>query len=58
MPVVRGEKNVNSKYTEQQVQEIKNLLSQGMRGCEIARITGVNKYTISDIKRGKSWVHL
>lgn len=35
--------------------KIKNMISQGIRSCEIQRSLGVSKYTIRDIKSGKCW---
>lgn len=51
----RGENNPKSKLTLAQVAEIREALSSGARGSDLARMFGVTKYTISDIKRGESW---
>jgi hypothetical protein len=51
-----GEKNGAAKLTEQQVIEIKKLLSyQILTLREIGELYGVDKSTISKIKRSKNW---
>lgn len=49
------ENHANSKYTRQTILEIKKMLSQGVRNSDICRELGVNKYIVSDVKRGKAW---
>lgn len=51
----RGENNPFSKYTEQTIKQVKVLLAQGMRNCDIARLLNVNQITISLVKTGKAW---
>ena len=51
-----GEKNGAAKLTEQQVVEIKKLLSHStFTLSEIGELYGVHKSTISNIKRSKNW---
>lgn len=49
------EDHVNSKYKKDQILEIKKMLSEGFRNTEICKALGVNKYIVSDVKRGKAW---
>lgn len=57
---IRGERCHNAKLTEDEVRDIRYLLSddppRGM-GSELARKYGVNKCTISAIKKGRLWAH-
>lgn len=52
-----GSKHPNSKLTEEDVIEIKNLIKSGFSITDIAKQFNVTKHAISDIKRGKSWSH-
>lgn len=54
----RGEGNHKAKITEDEAIKIKILLSKGIKQIEIAKMFGVSKYLISDIKRGKTWSHI
>jgi hypothetical protein len=54
----RGECKVNTKLTEGQVRDIKQLLVNRSRVKDIAECFGVSRYVISDIKSGKSWRHV
>jgi len=56
--LVRGENHWKSKLTDNDVIEIRDLLSKGMRGIRIAHMYDVSSSTISDIKKGKKWKHL
>lgn len=47
-----------SKLKEHEVAEIKHRLIKGEKCVDIAKIFKINKYTISDIKRGKVWKHV
>lgn len=47
----------NTKYSSETVSKVKEMLDKGFRQCEIARELGVNKYTVSDISRGKARRH-
>ena len=54
-----GEKNGAAKLTEQQVADIKKLLSyQILTLREIGELYGVDKSTISNIKRSKNWTSI
>ena len=54
-----GEQNHEAKLTEEQVIEICEVLIQNEKSLkEIADLYGVDKSTISNIKRKKSWRHL
>lgn len=53
-----GSMNGAAKLNEDQVVEIKELLSEGTSGTEIAKMYGVSKDTISMIKTGKTWKHV
>ena len=54
----RGEAVANSKLTEPQVLEIKDLLAQGIYHKEIAKMFNVGTTTITDINLEKTWRHL
>ena len=51
----KGEHNFASKLTNSQVAEIKEMLSRGIQGKEIAPIFGVSIGTISMIKSQRTW---
>ena len=54
-----GSKNPKAKLTEKQVAEIKMMLIDGrLTQVCIAWLYGVNKVTISDIKKCKTWGHV
>lgn len=50
-----GESHWNSKLTFVQVSEIRELLSQGVKEKEVAKIYSMSKRQINDIKNRKSW---
>lgn len=54
----KGEKHPGAKLTELDVQRIKELLAQGNRVCEIAKMYNMGWNAIDSIKTGKSWSHL
>jgi hypothetical protein len=56
--LLRGEKHPLAKLTETDVRSIRRLLKAGWPQKDIAKIFGVTRYAITDIKRGKSWSHL
>lgn len=56
--VRRGEKSYNAILKDAQVAVIKRLLSEGKRGCDIARIFGVSENLICGIKKNRSWAHV
>lgn len=57
-PLNRGERNINSKLTDDMVREIKVLLSNGESQYEIAKKYGVSQPAIGSIKLGKTWRHI
>lgn len=54
---LRGEKNPFSILTNLQVLEIKNKLSLGIKGVELARLYKVSTQTISAIKCKRAWAY-
>jgi len=54
----RGEKNSQSKLTEENVHEARRLLAMGVTQTEIAKKFGVNKTTICNIANRKNWAWL
>jgi len=55
----RGTKNGNSKYTEDQIKLIKELLTIGRLSCpRIAEISGVGLATVHKLSAGRSWYHV
>lgn len=53
--VKKGEKHINAKLTKNDILEIR---SSGKLGSELAKIYGVDKSTVSLIKRRKTWKHI
>lgn len=51
----RGEHHGMAKYSPEQIDQVRVLLAQGIKHREIARRTGVQEGTISNIRRGKQW---
>lgn len=58
MIVKRGEESNFCKLTTDKVKEIKKLLSDGLSQSAIAKIFGVSRGAICDIKRGRNWKHV
>ena len=54
----KGEKHYNSKLTKADVLEIRVLLKNGDLQKHIAKRFKVSKWTISNIKNGRSWSHV
>jgi hypothetical protein len=54
----QGENHPKAIVTEEQVRDIRELLAAGYTTVAIAKRFGVNRYLISDIKRGRSWSYL
>jgi predicted XRE-type DNA-binding protein len=55
----RGEKSAHAKLSNAQARIVKKLLkSNSLRQKEIAEIFQVSETAISDIKTGRTWVHL
>lgn len=52
---MKGEKNPQAKLTKEQVDQIRELITQGIPGKEIAKQFAVSSSAISRIKRGKTW---
>lgn len=50
-----GEKHFNAKLSAAQVEDIRQALTDGARGDELAARYGVSQATISHIRRGKKW---
>lgn len=53
-----GENNPASKYTEDQIREVKRLSKLGLNRKEISNITKVSKATIHLVLNNKSWAHV
>ncbi len=51
----RGEKNARAKLNTDDVREIRNLMSSGVKQTEIARRFGVSPPCIAAIKSGRKW---
>ncbi|MBG9564892.1 NUMOD3 domain-containing DNA-binding protein [Brevibacillus agri] len=54
----RGEKNPQSKLTEDDVRQIRLLLGQGVSQRSLARMFSVDRKVIHNILHQKSWVHV
>ena len=54
----RGERQGNSKLTNEKVFEIRKMLRLGFMNKEIAETFGVSRVAISNIKTGSRWSHL
>jgi len=54
----KGETNGRVTLTESQVFEIRKLLAQKVSHRKIGSLFGVNKSTITNINRGKTWKHI
>jgi hypothetical protein len=54
----KGSKSLNSKLTENQVKEIKNLLKDKVSLRNISNLYCVHYSTISNIKRNNTWKHV
>jgi NUMOD4 motif/HNH endonuclease len=57
-PGMRGEALGHNKLTEAKVLEIRKLLSDGVKGSEIAKIMGVSNAAISRVKLNQYWKHV
>lgn len=53
-----GEKSGLAKLTEDNVREIKRMISEGVKQKDIAATFNVNKSTITLIKKGERWAHI
>jgi hypothetical protein len=54
----KGEGHWQAKLTENDVREIKMLISKGVRNLDIAKMYNIGKDSISNIKREKNWRHI
>ena len=52
-----GDRNGNSKYTKEQINNAQQLLKSGLSGKEVASQTGISRTHVSRIKRGYTWKH-
>lgn len=57
-PHDKGEDSPRAILTEQQVRDIRSMLSTGAKGVDLARDFGVHTATISAIKHRRLWAHL
>jgi uncharacterized protein YerC len=48
----------NNIYSQEQIQEVVNMIFLGYKQLEISKKTGVKVGTISQIKQGKQWGHI
>lgn len=55
---IRGETVPNSKLSANQVNEIRELLKNGIKATEIADMFNINTGTVSKIKKGRLWAWL
>ena len=53
-----GEGHCNSKWTEVTVRAVCTLIDGGMSRGDIIAATGVNRYLVDDLRRGKAWTHV
>jgi len=56
--LMRGEKNIGAKLTENDVVEIKKCLINGDKQIDIAKDYNVTRYAISKIATGNTWKHI
>lgn len=54
----KGENSRISKFTDNDIRSIKEMLRDGCRGKDIAALYGVAKATITQIKNGVNWAHI
>ncbi len=57
-PGAHGEANGNAKLSQHNVEEIRDLMTNGARAVDLARAYGVTGETISGITSGRTWSHL
>lgn len=58
MNTAKGSQKKNSKFTEEQVYNIKIRLKNGEIGFRIAKELGVHKEVIAGIRKGRTWKHV
>lgn len=54
----KGENNVTSKLTNEEVLQIVNLINKGYTQRDVAKMFGVSKSTIAFINNGSTWTHV
>lgn len=57
-PIKKGSDNGSSKLNEEQVREIKSLISQGHACYRISKLFNVSSTTVKRIKNGTNWKHV
>ncbi|MFS9419110.1 NUMOD4 domain-containing protein [Citrobacter sp. C411] len=55
---VKGERNGNSKISNDDVIKIKEMVANGFPQCEVARLFGIHNSKVSRIVNGKAWRHV
>lgn len=53
-----GEDHCNANITNESVEKVCKLISQGFKRKQIMLETGVSKHQVDDIRRRKTWVHI
>ncbi len=54
----RGSSNGNSKYSENFIDVVCELISQGKPRGEVIKLTGITKSAFDDVRRRKTWAHI
>lgn len=54
----RGSNHHNSTYSEEVIENILKLLSEGYRNCDVCSELGLPKNIVSSVRNGASWKHL
>lgn len=55
---IKGEKHKKSKYKEKQIREICELMQAGLSNKVIAKIVGIDRHYISQIRRKRVWTEI
>ncbi|END7728784.1 NUMOD4 motif-containing HNH endonuclease [Escherichia coli] len=55
---VKGERNGNSKISNDDVIKIKEMVANGFPQCEVAKLFGIHNSKVSRIVNGKAWRHV
>ncbi|EBF2566918.1 endodeoxyribonuclease, partial [Salmonella enterica subsp. enterica serovar Montevideo] len=53
-----GERNGNSKISNDDVIKIKEMVANGFPQCEVAKLFGIHNSKVSRIVNGKAWRHV
>lgn len=56
--IARGQKNGQTKLTEDQARHIKRLLAAGMRQKKVAEAMSLPPHFVANIAQGKAWAHI